>query len=113
MAPMPCVKQANKHRAALGIVAAALTLGVSLAAAPAASNSGGPRAQSALPPAPMPDAQRYERCLDLAHSDPQRAFAEADAWRNLGGGFPAQHCAAVALVGLKKYPEAATQLEAL
>jgi tetratricopeptide (TPR) repeat protein len=61
----------------------------------------------------MPDAQHYDRCLQLAHSDPQKAFSDADAWRNLGGGFPAQHCAAVALIGMKKYTEAATQLEAL
>lgn len=32
-------------------------------------------------------------------------------WRDLGGGFPAEHCAAVALVGLKKYSEAAERLE--
>jgi tetratricopeptide (TPR) repeat protein len=107
---MPCVKLANKRRAAVGLVAAALTLCISLVANAAAGRGG---AQNALPPPPMPDAQRYDRCLQLAHTDPQKAFNDADAWRNLGGGFPAQHCAAVALIGLKRYADAATRLEAL
>ena len=62
---------------------------------------------------PPSDAQRYDLCLQAAHSDPQKAYDDAESWWNLGGGFPAQHCAAVALVGLKRYPEATTQLEAL
>jgi tetratricopeptide (TPR) repeat protein len=105
------VKPANKRRIAVGLVAAALTLGAGLIAHAATGRSGGTR--DALPPAPLPDAQRYDQCLQLAHSDPQRAFNDADAWHNLGGGFPAQHCAAVALVGLKKYAEAAARLESL
>jgi tetratricopeptide (TPR) repeat protein len=107
---MRCVKLANKRSTAIGLVVATLALGVSLGAHAAAGRSD---PQGGLPPAPLPDAQRYDRCLQLAHSDPQKAFNDADAWRNLGGGFPAQHCAAVALVGLKKYAEAATRLEAL
>jgi tetratricopeptide (TPR) repeat protein len=109
---MPCVKPANKRRAAFGVVAAAFTLGVSLAAADAATGRDG-GAQNKLPPAPIPEAQHYDRCLELAHSDPQKALDDAQDWRDVGGGFPAQHCVAVALVGLKKYAEAATQLEAL
>ncbi|HEY1507256.1 MAG TPA: tetratricopeptide repeat protein, partial [Stellaceae bacterium] len=54
-----------------------------------------------------------DRCLELTHSDPQKAYNDAESWRDVGGGFPAQHCAAVALVGLKKYTEAAGRLEAL
>ena len=34
-------------------------------------------------------------------------------WHERGGAHPADHCAAVALVGLKQYKEAATRLEAL
>jgi tetratricopeptide (TPR) repeat protein len=102
---MPCVKRASRrHRVpGLSIVAAALVLG--------AASAGAQRGPVVAPP--PTDAQHYERCLQLAHSDPQRAFDDAEAWRNLGGGFPAQHCAAVALVGLKNYPEAATRLEGL
>lgn len=44
---------------------------------------------------------------------PGAALVEARAWRDAGGGFPAEHCAAVALFGLKRYAEAATAFEAL
>lgn len=108
---MPCVKPANKRRPAFGIVAAALTLVVGVAAA--AAQGRGPIPQSPFPPAQQSDAQHYDRCLQQAHTDPQKAFDDAEGWRNIGGGFPAQHCAAVALVGLQRYPEAATRLEAL
>ncbi|HEY3920290.1 MAG TPA: tetratricopeptide repeat protein [Stellaceae bacterium] len=103
------MKPASKrHRASgLGLFAAALTLGLGAAAAVAA------KPQSSIPPAPLPDAQHYDRCIATARSDPQKAYDDAESWLNLGGGFPAQHCAAVALVGLKKYAEAATQLEGL
>ncbi len=60
-----------------------------------------------------PTAQQYDQCLALARTDPQRAYDQATAWRGLGGGFPADHCAAVALVGLKKYPEAALKLQGM
>ena len=111
---MPCAKPANRRRAAFGVAAAALTLGLGLAAAGAASDSRNAGPQSPfIPPTPQPDAQHYDRCLQLAHSDPQKAYDDAESWRRIGGGFPAQHCAAVALVGLQNYPEAATRLEAL
>ena len=104
---MPCVKPANRRRGqAFGIVAAALTLGLGASAVAAAT-------PNPLPLPPLPDAQHYALCLQMAHSDPQRAYDNALAWHDLGGGFPAQHCAAVALVGLKKYVAAATQLESL
>lgn len=109
---MRCVKQANSHRTAFGIVAAALALALSLAVASAAPERGS-NPPGTLPPPPQPEAQHYDRCLQTAHSDPQKAYADADSWRNVGGGFPAQHCAALALVGLKRYAEAATTLEAL
>jgi tetratricopeptide (TPR) repeat protein len=110
---MPCVKRANRRNAAFGLVVAAVALGLSVAAG-AATNSRNAGPQSPfLPPAPQADAQHYDRCLELARSDPQKAYDDAESWRNIGGGFPAQHCAAVALIGLKKYVEAATRLQAL
>ncbi|HWE76787.1 MAG TPA: hypothetical protein VG328_26710 [Stellaceae bacterium] len=106
------MKPANKRHIAAALVAAALTLDLGLGAAGAATGrSEGP--QNKLPPPPIPEAQHYDRCLALAHSDPQKALDDAQDWHNVGGGFPAQHCVAIALVGLKKYAEAATQLEAL
>jgi tetratricopeptide (TPR) repeat protein len=59
----------------------------------------------------MDDASRYNRCFAQAHSAPQDALTAAEDWRRAGGGFPAEHCAAVALIGLKRYPEAATRLQ--
>ena len=109
---MPCAKPANRPRTTSGIVAAALVIGFGLASAGAAAKLGA-ASQSALPPAPLPDAQHYDRCLQMAHIDPQKAYEDAESWRDIGGGFPAQHCAAVALVSLKKYTEAATRLQAL
>lgn len=59
------------------------------------------------------DAATYERCLKLAKQNPGAAQSLAQGWRERGGAHPADHCAAVALVGLKQYKEAATRLEAL
>lgn len=110
---MPCVKPASKRNRlfVLNLVAAALTLAVGTVGGRAASLPGAP--SSALPPPPLPDEQHYQHCLQLAHSDPQKGYDDAEAWYSIGGGFPAQHCSAIALVGLKKYAEAATQLQGL
>jgi tetratricopeptide (TPR) repeat protein len=70
----------------------------------------------ARPPAPRnaeADAATYDRCLKLARQNPDAAKTLAQAWHGRGGAHPADHCAAVALVGLKQYKEAATRLEAL
>jgi tetratricopeptide (TPR) repeat protein len=55
----------------------------------------------------------YRTCLTLARAKPEEGWEEAIAWQSLGGGEPARHCAAVALIGLGKYEEAAKRLEAL
>lgn len=57
------------------------------------------------------DKLRYENCLREASQHPAIGLALANKWTD--GGPPAQHCAAVALVGLKRYPEAARKLDAL
>jgi tetratricopeptide (TPR) repeat protein len=75
-----------------------------------------PARSPARPPAPRnaeADAATYDRCLKLAKQDPAAAQALAQTWLGRGGAHPADHCAAVALVGLKQYTEAATRLEAL
>jgi tetratricopeptide (TPR) repeat protein len=59
------------------------------------------------------DAATYDRCLKLAKQNPGAAQSLAQTWHEQGGAHPAEHCAAVALVGLKRYKEAATRLEAL
>ena len=59
------------------------------------------------------EAAAYDRCLKLAKEKPAAAQSLAQAWHERGGRHPADHCAAVALVGLKQYKDAATRLEAL
>lgn len=58
-------------------------------------------------------AEIYNRCLAKAQSDPPAAYSDALAWHEAGGGLPARHCAAVALVGTRQYAEAAARLETL
>lgn len=55
----------------------------------------------------------YRSCLQLARQKPEDGWEEAIAWTSLGGGEPARHCAAVALIGLGKLEEAAKRLESL
>jgi len=57
--------------------------------------------------------QRYASCLRTANLDPGRGLALATEWSKAKGGAPAEHCAAVSLVELKRYPEAATRLDTL
>jgi tetratricopeptide (TPR) repeat protein len=57
--------------------------------------------------------QRYNLCLALAQKDPQTAYDKSSIWRGRGGMMYAAHCQAVALVGLKRYAEAAQKLTTL
>src|SRR3954453_21863531 len=71
------------------------------------------------PPATAPprsaeaDAAAYERCMTLAREKPEAGRKQAQEWEGQGGGHPAEHCLAVALIGLRQYKEAAGRLEAL
>jgi tetratricopeptide (TPR) repeat protein len=78
--------------------------GALLALAPAAGFAEDPETDQAA---------EYERCLAMSESDPEQAFDAATTWQALGGGEPARHCAALALIGLGHYAEAGTRLEAL
>lgn len=98
-------KAAPRHPAVLA--AAALLV---VAATQPARSAGTAPATPAFELAP-PTAKQYNECMALAHSNPQQAYDRATTWRDMGGGFPADHCAAVALVGLKKYSEAALRLQ--
>jgi tetratricopeptide (TPR) repeat protein len=59
------------------------------------------------------DSKRYNDCLAQANLNAPVAFATATKWIEQGGGAPAQHCAAVALVGMKRYAEGASRMDAL
>ena len=70
----------------------------------------------AAKPAPrdaQAEASAYEHCTQLTKQDPAAAEKLAQTWREHGGAHPADHCAALALIGLKQYKEAAARLEAL
>jgi tetratricopeptide (TPR) repeat protein len=57
------------------------------------------------------DSVHYRRCLADSNANPASALTDAQAWAKAGGGVPAQHCAAVALVSLKRYAEAGARLD--
>ncbi|MEQ8193074.1 MAG: tetratricopeptide repeat protein [Rhodospirillales bacterium] len=59
------------------------------------------------------DREKYGRCIQLTKSNPDAAFEMALAWQDFGGGEPAGHCVAAALMGLRIYDEAARRFEAL
>lgn len=67
-------------------------------------------AQAAIAPAlaaPMAsDKSRYDACLAMARTEPQRGIEAAQAWRIEGGGVPARHCLAIAQFARKDYAEA-------
>jgi tetratricopeptide (TPR) repeat protein len=56
---------------------------------------------------------RYDRCLELTRRSAEEALNASVAWQNRGGGPAAAHCGALALVALKRYPEAAKRLDQL
>lgn len=55
----------------------------------------------------------YQDCLALLRRNPEEGFSQAQLWQATGGGLPAQHCAALALVELRHYGDAADRLEKL
>ena len=115
--PMPVVYRAARW----GAIA---LLSLTFAASPEAAEPTGPLASPLLsaPRNPAPsgpprseetEAATYERCLKLAREDPAAARALAQKWSERGGAHPADHCFAVALIGLKQYKDAAQRLEKL
>jgi tetratricopeptide (TPR) repeat protein len=59
------------------------------------------------------DAARYKRCLGQVPLNAQTALESALKWIGEGGGAPAKHCHALALMAVGQPAEAATRLEAL
>jgi tetratricopeptide (TPR) repeat protein len=90
-----------------------VTLGLVLAGGSAVHAA--PPAPESPPPTLSPEEApaNYQLCLSTARSFPEQGFELAGRWEGLGGGEPAKHCAAVALIGLHQYAEAASRLEDL
>src|SRR5215475_12030786 len=59
------------------------------------------------------EAGHYRRCLADSNANPAIALNDAETWIKAGGGAPAEHCASLALVALKRYAEAGTRLDKL
>lgn len=59
------------------------------------------------------NGSQHTACLARAAGQPEEALEFAQSWEARGGGDPARHCAAAALVGLGRYGEAARLYEAL
>jgi tetratricopeptide (TPR) repeat protein len=97
-----------KRRAARRSAAMAAIL-LLLDALPAPAQTRPPQA----PPFGASDQQRYASCMNMARNDARLALREAQAWRKVGGGDPAMHCIAVALLGMGEYQQAALNLESL
>jgi len=70
-------------------------------------------AQPRRPQAPPDESQRYDACMTMTRRDAMAAFEQALNWQDAGGGAPAKHCAAAALVAMKQYKEGAARLEQL
>ena len=62
---------------------------------------------------PIDHSQQYTACMQLAKTRPREAYASANAWYDRGGDQAAQHCAAIALIGMGDYVEAANRLDRL
>lgn len=56
--------------------------------------------------------QRYDRCVDLATSEPAKAEAEATAWRIAGGRYFARQCLGIAYANEGRWPAAAAEFTA-
>ena len=56
---------------------------------------------------------RYRDCVKLSQINPSKAYDQAVEWQKQGGGGGSRHCAALALVGMGRYEDAATILQQL
>jgi tetratricopeptide (TPR) repeat protein len=56
------------------------------------------------------DEKEYDDCLALLDRKPTEAFEIASRWRAGGGGLPAQHCEALALIEVGRFGDGATRL---
>ena len=74
----------------------------------------GAPAFAAVPGDTLPaDPVSYQACIAAIDKKADDAFEMALAWRAHGGGLPAEHCAALALIALDEPGEAASRLETI
>ena len=80
---------------------------------PAATAAADPLTAAPAVSAAEREADTYGYCMKLAKLNPAAAQRLAEEWHKRGGAHPADHCAAVALVEMGRYREAAMRLETL
>jgi tetratricopeptide (TPR) repeat protein len=61
---------------------------------------------------PDPVEVRFDRCVDLAESDPRAAEDEAGRWQRDGGGFLAHQCLGIAYTSQSRWVAGAAEFEA-
>lgn len=64
-----------------------------------------------LPPGPELERARYDGCVRAVPTQAANALEFAEGWKMRGGGLPAMHCAALALLRLERFGDAARMLE--
>src|SRR5579885_3401512 len=105
-----CVILSRSRRRALagGLTAVLLMLG-----APVLAENPPAAALQPSHSAEADQAKQYADCMSAARATPAQGLTTAQLWAQKGGGTPAGHCAAVALIGLGRYEEAASSMEKL
>ena len=66
---------------------------------------------SARATAAISTAPEYRACVAKTATKPDDAFEDALVWRDMGGGAPAEHCAALALLAMNQPGQAALRLD--
>jgi len=95
-------------------VSVALLLGLLLVALTLCGVPASSHADETVPdPGNFEQSKQYAACMALARDHPQDAYDSAGTWLAEGGGAPARHCQAVALIGLNRFAEAADLLTAV
>ena len=57
------------------------------------------------------DQQRFSDCITLTRQEPEKAIAQAEAWRTTGGGLLAKQCLGLAYVAAERWAPAAVAFE--
>lgn len=70
-------------------------------------------ASTAFAQSTITQSPAYQECTALASTNPTQALAKADAWLKIDTGIAAQHCRAMSLYGLRRFPEAGDALTAV
>jgi len=104
---------ADHRRFAARRKAVRVTMHLALVSVLAAAATASAANTSVLDEAGLGGRNRYDRCLELTRRNAEEALNASVAWQNRGGGPAAAHCGALALVALKRYPEAARRLDRL